>query len=75
MKKKDKAILNFLYFICGLLIISVYVMWNKEQELIKKLEEAHLVIQEQEKAIYTQQLYSQIWQSINNSPVHRKNLD
>tara|TARA_B100002019_G_C21104339_1_gene515123 strand:+ start:410 stop:613 length:204 start_codon:yes stop_codon:yes gene_type:complete len=64
MNKEDNAVLNILLFICFILCIFCYETYRQKEETKKLLLEARKTIELQERAIYTQKLYTDIFNQI-----------
>ena len=72
MKKKHEVKLNITYFACFMLIVALYNLWGSNKKLEKDLDLALDTIEEQNRAIYAQQLYNSIWSQVNNSPINNR---
>lgn len=64
MNKQDNIILNILLIICFILVVFAYETHRQKENMKKLLFEARETIELQERAIYTQKLYSDIFNQI-----------
>lgn len=64
MNKQDNITLNILLFICFILVIFAYETHRQKEDMKKLLFEARQTIELQERAIYTQKLYTDIFNQI-----------
>jgi len=64
MNKENNITLNILLIICFILVMFAYETHRQKEDMKKLLFEARETIELQERAIYTQKLYTDIFNQI-----------